>query len=157
MDVFVRPAQESDIEKIKSYIDEYGLDNENLDYRQFYIAEIANELAGFGRIKDYAPIEDSNKNSCDYHHIYELASIGVIEHFRGNDVGSKIIEKLISIAPSQEIWITTIIPEYFEKFGFTEDENIPDEILLKCKRVCDKLNKTTRNSRYMCYKKLNFF
>ena len=164
MEVFIRQAKESDIEKIKPYIDEYGLDNEDLDYRQFYIAEIKTdyeqtsvlnkksfmttsnktiELAGFGRIKQYDKI-------------YELATIGVIEIFRKKGIGQKIIEKLINIAPSKEIWITTLIPEYFEQFGFVEDNNIPDEILLKCQRVCGKMNKTTQNSRYMCLKKAVF-
>jgi N-acetylglutamate synthase-like GNAT family acetyltransferase len=143
MEIFVRQAQESDIEKIKPYIDEYGLDNEDLDYRRFYIAIINNKLAGFGRLKQYDDV-------------YELATIGVIKKFRRNGIGKKIIKELICVAPSKEIWLTTIIPEYFEQFGFVEDDNIPDEILLKCARVCGRLNKTTRNSRYMCYKKVDF-
>lgn len=146
MDVFVRPALESDIEKIKPYIDEYGLDNENLDYKQFYVAEAVstqNNLAGFGRIKQYGEI-------------YELASVGVVEEYRGNGIGKKIVEKLISAIPSNEVWITTIIPEFFEQFGFVEDENIPDEIILKCLRVCQKFHKTTRNSCYMCFRKEKF-
>lgn len=144
MEIFVRSALGSDIKKIKPYLDEYGLDNENLDYRRFFVAEVLNELAGFGRIKQYG-------NIC------EIASIGVIEQFRRTGVGRKIIEKLIDIAPSEEIWLTTIIPEYFEQFGFLEEENVPDEILLKCERVCGKLNKTAQNSHFMCYRKINSF
>jgi len=140
MEVFVRQALKSDLEKIKPYIEEYGLDDEDLDNRQLYIAEINCELAGFGRFKCYGKV-------------YELATIGVLENYRGNGIGRKIVEKLMSAAPSKEIWITTIIPEYFEQFGFIEDDNIPDEILLKCERVCGKLNKTTRNSHYMCCRK----
>jgi len=140
MEVFVRPALESDMEKIKPYIEEYGLDGENLDNQQLYIAEVDCKLAGFGRFKCYGEV-------------YELATLGVLENFRGNGVGRKIVEKLLYAVPSKEIWITTIIPEYFKQFGFIEDENIPDEILLKCERVCGKLNKTTRNSHYMCCRK----
>lgn len=140
MKIFVRPALKSDLEKIKPYVEEYGLDGENLDHQQFYVAEVDCELAGFGRLKCYGEV-------------YELATIGVLEHFRGNGVGRKIIEKLMYAVPSEEIWITTIIPEYFEQFGFVENDNIPDEILLKCERVCGKLNKTTQNSHYMCCKK----
>jgi len=140
MEVFVRPALEFDIEKIMPYINEYGLDSENLDNEQFYIAEADGKLAGFGRVKSYGEV-------------YELATLGVLENFRGNDIGRKIIEKLINIVPSKEIWITTIIPEYFERFGFIEDDNIPDEILLKCERLCGKLNRTTKNSHYMCCRK----
>ena len=145
MDIFVIPAQDSDMEKIKLYLDEYGLDNENLDYRQFYIAgNQAKQLVGFGRIKQYDDI-------------YEIASVGVIDQFRGYGIGKKIVEKLINIVPSEEIWITTVIPEYFEQFGFVEDDNIPDAILLKCQRICKKLNKTTKNSHYMCCRKADFF
>jgi len=140
MEVLIRPALEFDIEKIMPYIYEYGLDDENLENRQFYIAEIENKLAGFGRFKSYGEV-------------YELATLGVLENFRGNGIGKKIVEKLISSLHCEEIWITTLIPEYFEQLGFIEDDNIPYEILLKCERLCEKLNKTTGNSHYMCYRK----
>lgn len=143
MEIFVRPAEESDIEKIKPYIEEYSLDNEDLDHRQFFIAEIASELAGFGRIKQYG-------------NIYELATLGVIEKFRKLGTGKKIVEILIQAAPCDELWLTTLIPVYFEKFGFVEDDDIPEEIFLKCQRVCGKLCKTTENSCYMRYKKSRF-
>lgn len=144
MEVFVRPAVESDIEKILPYIEQYCLDGENMDNTQFYIADIGCELAGFGRLKCYGEV-------------YELATLGVLENYRGNGIGSKIVQKIIEAVPSNEIWITTIIPNYFKQFGFVEDDNIPDEIFLKCQRVCGKLNKTTQNSHYMCCRKENVF
>ena len=163
MEFFIRPTVESDMPVINHYINKYGLDNENLDYCQFLTAEVENELAGFGRIKQYCPNEDLNKNlkECelhkggDCHHIYELASIGVVKKFRKNHIGKKLILTLLYNCRAEEIWLTTIIPEYFKQFGFKEEDNIPDEILLKCGRVCEKLNKTTQNSHYMCLKKLN--
>lgn len=141
MEIIVRPAQEPDIEKISLYIQAYNLDNEDLDYKKFLIAEISGEYAGFGRIKQYG--DD----------IYEIASVGVIEKFRGKGVGKKIVAELINNTLAEEIWITTIIPEYFKQFGFEEDDNFPDEILSKCCRVCEKLNKTTQKSCFMCYRK----
>lgn len=136
MKFIIRPARKNDLAQILYYAQEYGLDIENANYKQFYIAEIENNLVGFGRIKQYI-------------NLYELATIGVIEKYRKNGVGKKIIEKLLSLAPSEEIWITTLIPEYFKQFGFVEDKNIPDELFFKSQRLCRKLSKDTNASYYM--------
>ncbi len=143
MNISIRLSQELDIEKIKPYIEKFGLDGENIESSKFLIAEVNQELAGFGRFKVYGDI-------------YEIATLGVLENFRGKGIGKKIIQKLIEKISAEKIWITTIIPQYFKQFGFIEDDNIPDEILLKCERVCGKLNKTTKCSHYMSYKKTNF-
>lgn len=142
MEIIVRPAEIADIEKILHYSEEYGLDCEDLNYEQFYIAEIQNEIAGFGRIKQYGEV-------C------ELASLGVLEKFRKNGIGKKIVAELINTAPFEDIRITTVIPEYFEQFGFVKDDNVPDALLLKSRRVCEKLNRSVKNPCFMHYKKKN--
>jgi N-acetylglutamate synthase-like GNAT family acetyltransferase len=143
MEILLRPAQETDIEKIKYYITQFFLDEENLDYSQFYIAEFNGEIAGFCRIKCYGEV-------------YEMATLGVIEKFRGAGIGKKLVQSLLTTAPSREIWITTIIPAFFEPLGFEKSDNPPVEILNKCERICKKLHKTTKNSCFMCYKKTVF-
>lgn len=141
MKVSLRIAEQSDLEKIKPYIKKFFLDDEDLSPQQFFIAEVEQKLAGFGRIKNYEEV-------------YELATLGVLENFRGCGIGKKIVQKLIQQFSSKEIWLTTLIPEFFQQFGFEENDNIPDEILLKCQRVCGKFNKTTRYSHYMRLYKL---
>lgn len=143
MKININAADESDIEKIIPYIEEYQLDNENLVTHEFYIVKINDKIAGFGRFKQYDDI-------------FEIASIGVLESYRGFGIGKKLLNKIISAIPSLEIWIATVIPEYFKQFGFTEDDNIPDAILFKSQRVCSRLYKTTEKIAYMKFTKNKF-
>ena len=140
MEILVRPAQEHDTEKILHYIREFFLDNENISYEQFLVAEIKNDFAGFGRIKQYDEV-------------YEIASIGVLEKYRKHGVGRKIVEGLISIATAEELWITTRVPDFFAKIGFKEGDNCPDDVYLKCERVCGASRQSLNNVYYMCYRK----
>ena len=137
MEIIVRFALISEIEKIKPYIEEFWLDNEDLYYHKFYIAEINGEPAGFGRIKRYGSI-------C------ELATLGVLEQYREKGVGKKLVNELIQSADCGKIWLTTVVPEYFKQFGFAESKDIPDEILMKARRVCNRMHRDINNSSYMC-------
>lgn len=137
--ISLRQANENDLEQVFVYIKSFLLDDENLLADQFIIAEFSGSLAGFGRIKAYE-------------NVYELSSIGVIPEFRGLGIGKAIIEHLIQIFPSSEVWITTKIPDYFTNFGFAESVNPPYEIKEKRRRLCVKNSKSP--SEY-CYMVLN--
>jgi N-acetylglutamate synthase-like GNAT family acetyltransferase len=80
-------------------------------------------IAGFGRIKPYR-------------HCFELGCVAVLEAYRKSSIGSAIVKRLIKDFPSDDIWITTEIPEYFQQFGFQFTTEAPQEILDKIKRVC---------------------
>jgi N-acetylglutamate synthase-like GNAT family acetyltransferase len=99
------------------------LDNENLKFEQFIVAERKGNIAGFGRIKPYR-------------HCFELGCVAVLEAYRKSSIGSAIVKRLIKDFPSDDIWITTGIPEYFQRFGFQFTTEAPQEILDKIKRVC---------------------
>ena len=68
--------------------------------------------------------------------VYELGSVGVIEKRCGEGIGKMIVEHLVGIFPTDEIYITTDIPEYFEKFGFKMIEPGPKDLVEKLQRVC---------------------
>ena len=140
MEIIIRPAKELDEEKILAYIKEFSLDGEDILYGQFLVAEVCEQLVGFGRVKQYGDI-------------YEIASVGVLEEFRRKGVGKKLVECLLNKIESEEIWITTKAPDFFEKLGFKEDRNYPDEIFLKCQRVCKNSKHIFENACYMCYRK----
>lgn len=136
IEIIIRKANNSDIEKILPYINKFKLDGENVSPEQFIVAEVDNKLAGFGRIKPYE-------------HIHEIASIGVIENHRKLGIGTKIVKHIIEIFPENEIWLTTKIPDYFKQFGFVESINPPVEIEEKCCRVCASVS----GSKFMFLKK----
>lgn len=136
----IKKAKKNDIEEIKPYLEEFHLDSENLDDRFFYIYKKRDILKGFGRYKNYG-------SYC------EIASIGVLKEFRNQGIGTKLVNKLLKIIPSKEIWLTTIIPEYFIKFGFEKDNDIPESLLIKTRNICLKYKKVEKNSVFMKYKK----
>lgn len=83
-----RKAIKSDMSIIKQAIKKSRMDDENLDYSQFIIAEKNEKVVGFSRIKPY--------DDC-----YELGSVFIFEEYRNSGIGKKI-------------WITTDYVEYFE-------------------------------------------
>lgn len=142
----LRRAKKSDIEKIKPYIRNFNLDSDGLDYRKIYVFEQDGLIKGFGRYKNY-------DGFC------ELATVGVLEEFRGCGIGKKIVKKLLESMPSGEIWLTTVIPDYFRKFGFEMfemfemNENIPEQIILKAREICCKYQKPLGPSVFMRLRK----
>ena len=122
-DVLLRRANVADIQIIESYVEKFRLDNENLKFEQFIVAERNGSIIGFGRTKPYK-------------YCFELGCVAVLEAYRKRSIGSAIVKKLIEDFPSDDIWITTDIPEYFQRFGFQSTTDAPQEILDKIKRVC---------------------
>jgi len=121
----LRAAKESDMPFIRTHIERFRLDDENISFEQFTVAEKEGGIVGFGRIKPY--------KSC-----FELGCLGVLELYRNRGVGGAIVKKLIEDFPSDEIWITTDIPKYFERFGFNHTEDAPQEIKDKIRGVCQR-------------------
>lgn len=122
-DVLLRKANAADMQTIESYVEKFRLDNENLKFEQFIVAEKNRSIMGFGRIKPY--------QDC-----FELGCVAVLEANRKRSIGSAIVKKLIEDFPSDDIWITTDIPRYFQRFGFQSTTEAPQEILDKIRRVC---------------------
>lgn len=119
----LRKAQKSDLPFIKAYVEKFKLDDENMRFAQFIVAEEGEKLVGFGRIKPY--------QTC-----FELGGLGVLAPYRRQGIGATIVQKLIQDFPSPDIWITTDLPEYFRRFGFKPTEEAPQEIKDKIKGVC---------------------
>ncbi len=123
MNVTMQAASPDDMPFITECIDRFGLDNEDLDFRQFIIAIVGNELVGFGRIRPYKEV-------------YELGCIGVMENRRGRGIGRMIVEYLINSFPADDVYITTDLIRYFERLGFRQIERGPGELIEKLNRVC---------------------
>jgi N-acetylglutamate synthase-like GNAT family acetyltransferase len=119
----IRPALSDDIPFIKECIERFRLDDEDLDYRQFIVAVEGSEIAGFGRIRPHKEI-------------YELGSVGVVEGWRKQGIGKMIVEHLINIFPTDDVYITTDLVKYFESLGFSTIESGPKELIEKLQRVC---------------------
>jgi len=123
MNVTMRPASPDDMLYITECIDRFKLDDEDLDFRQFIVAADGNEIAGFGRIRPHKEV-------------YELGCVGVIESRRNQGISRIIVEHLINVFPSDDVYITTDLIRYFERLGFRHVESSPEELIEKLERVC---------------------
>lgn len=102
--ISVRAAKQNEFSVIINYIQLFDLDNRELDYSQFVVTTINENIIGFGRIRKHA--------DCD-----EFCSLGVLNEYRNLGVAKLLIEARIKLA-TQPIYMCCIIPHYFKKMGF---------------------------------------
>jgi threonine dehydratase len=126
----ITPATTSDLPFIRDAIERLRLDPEDIAPEQFITIRRAGQIIAFGRIKPYRET-------------YELGGVGVLEEQRGHGLGETIVRELIRRFPQDEVYITTDIPEYFERMGFLRTEILPPELEAKIARVCDGLRPGT--------------
>jgi N-acetylglutamate synthase-like GNAT family acetyltransferase len=106
-----------EFQHITVHIKEYELDDRDLKPEQFLAAFNENELAGFGRLKHHT--------DC-----YELCSLGVITPLRHQGIGKALVAGLIERCP-KDLYLTCIIPSFFEPFGFIITHDPPPSIVEK--------------------------
>lgn len=123
--IVVQPCDDIAFDKVKQSVREMCLDDREMKHYQFLVAKKDEEILGFGRLREY---DDS----------VELCSLGVIQKYRGQGIGKKIVLALIDIFYQKmdfnrkNLYVVTIIPQYFSKFGFRVIEsNWPLSIMKK--------------------------
>lgn len=102
--ISIRTAKQNEFLVIINYIQQFDLDNRELDYSQFVVATINENIIGFGRIRKHT--------DCD-----EFCSLGVLNEYRNLGVAKLLIEARIKLA-TQQIYMCCIISNYFKKMGF---------------------------------------
>ena len=123
----IRPARREDMPFIDECVRRFRLDNETLDAEQFITVRRSEEIIAFGRIKPYG--DD----------VYELGCVGVVEGQRGHGLGRLVVQELIEHFPTDAVYVTTDLTDYFEKLGFTRTDALPRPLAEKIQTVCDKL------------------
>lgn len=117
------PARPEDMQRIADEVARMKLDDEDLRVEQFFVALEGDDILGFGRIKPYGG------------GVFELGCVGVMPQARRRGVGRAIVEELMRRFPTEEIYITTDLVEYFMRFGFTPTATAPPAITSKIDRV----------------------
>ena len=112
-----RPCSAADFGEVKQHIATLCLDDINLEETQFLTAYYENKLAGFVRLRKY--------NSCE-----ELCSLGVLENFRLRGIGSRLVNEVFELS-TKPLFVVTVIPEFFKRFGFRETTTYPYELNYK--------------------------
>ncbi len=123
----ISPARPDDLPFIAECVRAFKLDGENLDVAQFIVLREGGRVVAFGRIKPYGD------------GLFELGSVGVIPEARGQGFGDAIVRELITRFPTDDVWITTDLHAYFERFGFTRTDAAPVPLLAKIDKVCATL------------------
>ena len=111
--IFKRP-DDREFEQISHYIQEFELDNRNLQKEQFITALHTGMIVGFGRLKRHS--------DC-----MELCSLGVIPSHRKKGIGKAVVAELIKQC-ALPVYLVCIIPDFFTPFGFKKVTNYPISI-----------------------------
>jgi threonine dehydratase len=120
-DVAFTPATRGDMPFIEETIRDFNLDGEDLQPEQFITVWKPGRMIAFGRIKPY-------RQTC------ELGSVAVMNEERGQGYGEAVTRELIRRFPQDEVYITTNLPAYYERFGFLRTTILPDELAAKIER-----------------------
>jgi len=113
----IRKARDEDLASITALALNFDLDHENMRAGNFRVAEEGGKIVGIGQI---LPHEDC----------LELASVGVLPEYQKTGVGKQLIRQLLDSVQS-EVYLATIIPHYFERFGFKNTDRVPLSMLKK--------------------------
>jgi len=109
----------------------YDLDSNDTKADQFIVAVEDKNIIGFGRLLPHA--------EC-----IELGTIGVVEEHRKKGIAKRIIGELLKTAKEmghKKIYLTTLIPSYFEKFGFRKLNEAPPNCMIRKKEWCEGCTK----------------
>lgn len=125
-DYRIRSAVQADLPFIQGMVARLRLDNEDPRPEQFIVVEEGGRMVAFGRIKPYR-------------RTFELGCVAVVEDRGGQGIGELVVRELIRRFPQRRVYVTTDIPEYFERLGFVRTTALPRELSEKIDRVEGKL------------------
>lgn len=123
----VKLAEHFDLPDIIEILEELNLDMEDLDEDDWMVAVLKEEIVGIGRLRYF-------EDAC------EMASIGVLEEYRNQGIGSAIAKALLDDADIKEVYTVTEIPNYFSRLGFAACDSFPESISQKLQRCKSELN-----------------
>jgi N-acetylglutamate synthase-like GNAT family acetyltransferase len=116
-------ATEADLPFIRECAKRFRLDEERIEASQFIVVREAGAIVAFGRIKPYRAV-------------HELGGLGVVEGARGRGLGCAVVRELVRRFPTDEVYLTTDLTDYFRRFGFETVDAGPAELLEKIRCGC---------------------
>lgn len=123
----LRKVMLSDMKTIYEIALKYDLESDDMKAEEFIVAEEDNKIIGFGRLKVHPDA-------------VELGTIGVINEYRHQGIAAKIINELLKHTHS-DVYLTTLIPDFFKQFGFEKLEAASPNSLIRSKEWCEECAK----------------
>ena len=114
--VFKQPDAK-EFEQVKQMAEEFWLDNSAMQSEQFRVLSGNGKVIAFGRLKEHTDAT-------------ELCTMGVAKYFQKKRYGSKMVSHLLSQA-KRDVYLVTIIPDFFRKSGFAFVEDYPASVKKK--------------------------
>lgn len=109
--LLIRRAKKSDNHALHKILDEADLHYSNQKLDDFRVAEMDGTIVGLVRLEEH---ED----------FFFLTSLGVAGDQRNKGIASAILKNIFAEA-HKPIYLYTIIPDFFKKFGFTVTDSHP--------------------------------
>ena len=123
----LRNAEPSDMENIYNIALKYDLDSNDMKTEDFIVAEEKGKIIGFGRLWKH---DDA----------VELGTIGVVEEYRNKGIAKEIVKYLLG-KTKENVYLTTLIPGFFEQFGFKTITTKAPQSMIRKKGWCDGCTK----------------
>jgi N-acetylglutamate synthase-like GNAT family acetyltransferase len=98
-----------------------------MDYKDFVVAEDKDRIVGFGRL-------------WEHDNAVELGTIGVEEKYRGKGIAKMIVNHFLCNIKT-DVYLTTLIPSFFEQFGFKRLDTSPPDSMIRKKEWCEGCTK----------------
>jgi N-acetylglutamate synthase-like GNAT family acetyltransferase len=113
----IRKAKKSDFSNVIHLSQKYDLDYTSMEADDFWVAEEGKKILGIVGLKKH--------DDC-----LELCSLGVEEIYRNRGIAKKLVLALLKKAKGN-VYLATVIPGFFEKFGFEKANVIPASMIKK--------------------------
>jgi N-acetylglutamate synthase-like GNAT family acetyltransferase len=102
--VNIRPAEKKDRPAIMEIIKMLDLSYPGQKFDGFRVAEKDGEVAGIANLEEFGGF-------------YFLSAVGVAEAEQHHQIASKLLDKILA-GLKKEVYLYTVIPGFFQKFGF---------------------------------------
>jgi len=113
----IRKAKKADFPRILEIAQKHSLDYFGMEADDFWVAEERGKIRGICGLKKH-------------HDCLELCSLGVDKKYRRQGLARQLVIALLQDV-SGEIYLATIIPAFFEPFGFKKTGRIPGSMIKK--------------------------
>ncbi len=113
----IRKAQQKDWTPILSLAARLSLDYQGMEADDFWVATEGEKIIGICGLRQHGDCQ-------------ELCSLGVKESFQRKGVGSRLVKRLLQETKG-DIYLATIIPQFFTQLGFKKAEAIPSSMVKK--------------------------
>jgi len=118
----IRTAQGKDNQAIISLLKELDLYYSAIKIKDFWVAEENKQIIGAAQLLDCGEF-------------LFLSSVGVDQKHQKHGVAKKLLNKLLT-KQDKEIYLYTIIPDFFRRFGFEITTTLPQNLPSKDRYEC---------------------